>query len=665
VHTVLLLAAAVLLTVPSTPLYADVLPYGVKIEKMLDNGVDVGDLAQSPTGELWLLERSGDLNVLVAGVLDASLSIGVSASCESGLLDVAFAPDYPRSGRAFLYYVDTAGTARVDEVFRAGGSLSLGSKILDIGTVTTGCRPGGGLGVGPDGKLYVTTGDLDVPANAQDDLSLAGKVLRAELDGGVPADNPSGTLVWAKGFRNGKDLAINPTTPRSGGTLYLVDRGESTTVYDELNTVAEGGNHGWSTVSGPDPGYDDPLAWEYSVSPEGLEVLGSTALDAGYAGTLMYACKDADDIRQAFLTGTDLDQLDHWTTFYAPTADRDGTPDAGCPRQFEALAEGSDGWLYGTNAGANAGVWRMWRDLPGPREVSAPGSPFELTVGKSGSNLVIGWENLGTVDVGRPSRHATQHATTYQVWEGTLPIPGTYDHLVTHDTDGTPDGPARLTATITPGAGDRYYLVAAQGDNLEGPLGAGRPGESDYCDTIGRGNSVGDCAKEWLSPVDGKVMYLKDYNPNSPTHNQMLTMSDFRGQVVRMDISATDCGWCDIQADLFHNLDIKYRDRDMRFVTIMMRSYGGWTAIAPSECASRIETWANNNNELGPILCDTDLDGNGKADVAAQLNTGCGTPTNFYIDQGHVIYDYVCGAELSSSGIEARIAGEVNPETCE
>lgn len=76
------------------PASGAVLPFGLKIEKVLDNEAELGDLAVSPTGEFWLLERAtGTLRVLVGGVEAASLTLPVRNSCDSGLLDVAFAPD--------------------------------------------------------------------------------------------------------------------------------------------------------------------------------------------------------------------------------------------------------------------------------------------------------------------------------------------------------------------------------------------------------------------------------------------------------------------------------------------------------------------------------------------------------------------------------------------
>ena len=84
-------------------------------------------------------------------------------------------------------------------------------------------------------------------------------------------------------------------------------------------------------------------------------------------------------MRQAFLSGGSLDHVD---TLYDPLGDLDGVPDTGCPKQFTSVTEGMDGWLYAANMGNSPGVWRIYKDEAGPREVSAPGSPFHLTVGK-------------------------------------------------------------------------------------------------------------------------------------------------------------------------------------------------------------------------------------------------------------------------------------------
>ena len=666
-----ILVCVLLVPVTAMPALAEVLPPGLKIEKVLDSSATLGDLAQSPTGELWLLEQAGTIRVLENGLEVASLTIPVATAGDGGLLDVAFDPDHRENGRALVSYVDVGGHLRVDEVFQDGSGLTLGATILDVGATASGSRPGGGLVIGRDGMLYVGVGDLGTSGDAQDDASLAGKVLRAELDGSIPPDNPSGTLVWAKGFRFANDLAVNRTTTRPEGTVYVSDLGQSGSVYDEIDTVTAGGNYGWSQHSGPGGGFAEPLvAHSPTVGVAAVAALAGTSLGEDAEGSVLYACEVADDVERIVLTGPDRDQVVSSGPFFDPDGDRDGTPDAGCPSGIHALEHAGDGQLYAAANGDNPGVWRVWRDTPGPREVSAAGSPFPLTVSKIGADLALAWEDLGSIDTGRPTRNGGQHATVYSVWEGTLPIGGGYDHARVLDTDGLPEGTARRTATISTGSGSRYYLVGAQGDNTEGPLGAGRPAVEDWCDTVGWGIRVGNCAARWVDPTDpGQELRLVDKNPNSPTFNEYLTMSDFRGRVVRMDISSDNCVWCNVQSSFIPPLDAELRDRDLTIVTVFTETYGGVKAYATeAACATAAAAWAGANDDA-PILCDVDRNGDGHGDVSWQYwhdASDCGgTPQNFYIDQGNVMYKFVCGAELSTATMRNTVINEVNPESCE
>lgn len=635
---------------------ADVLPYGLKIEKVLDNAAELGDLAQAPNGDLWLLEKTGVIRVFRAGVQSATLPVTVDSTGDNGLLDVAFAPDYARSGKAFIFYVDPAATGRVDNIVFDGTTLTPGTTLVNLGAFP-GENIGGGMEIGPDGRLYIATGDMGNGNNAQDDGHIGGKVLVVDLDG-------TNLQNFAKGFRDGRDLAIRKDT----GQVYVADHGYfggGRDYYDEVNLALLNGNGGWPDEDGPGGSFDEPSWSAYGAGVDGLTMVGDS---------LVYACTDANDVRQTIMAPDGVTVLGEGT-FFNPLGDRDGIPDTLCPETVNALEMGNDGAMYVANTGANQGIYRVYTDGPGPREVSAPGSPFHLTVDKDGGNVKIGWENLGSLDANVPARNAGQHATLYQVWEGTLPISG-YDHTVLSDTDGLPDGPARLTATVPPGSGNHYYLVGAQGDNMEGSLGAGRTGTSDYCDTLGKGIMEGDCFEKWVNPVNPtEELRLRDLNPNSPTYLQMLTITDFRGKVIRMDISADNCFWCGVQAGFLPDLDAKYRDRDLVALTVFTQSYGGVVPY-PNEatCAAAIAAWAGVNDDA-PILCDVDLNGDNHGDVSWQYwhtimptdpaNDCGGTPQNFYIDQGGTIYDFVCGGETSLASMESRILGEINPETCE
>src|SRR5205814_6662442 len=138
----------------------------------------------------------------------------------------------------------------------------------------------GRLAFGPDGDLYVSTGDAEVGSRAQDKSSLGGKILRVTGDGKVPAGNPfPGSPVWSYGHRNVEGLAFD-----SAGRLWASEFGDQT--WDELNLITKGGNYGWPVVEGkaPHPGFIEPkVQWHTDdASPSGLAILD----DVAYLGAL-------------------------------------------------------------------------------------------------------------------------------------------------------------------------------------------------------------------------------------------------------------------------------------------------------------------------------------------------------------------------------------------
>lgn len=140
------------------------------------------------------------------------------------------------------------------------------------------------LAIAPDGKLMVATGDGGQYENAQDIHVPLGKILRFNLDGSVPADNPiAGSPVWAWGLRNPQGLTFAP-----GGRLYNSDHGDA--VADEVNRIIKGGNYGWPKVEGYvdeapekvfalDSTIQEPLrAWTPTIAPAGIAFYDSDAI---------------------------------------------------------------------------------------------------------------------------------------------------------------------------------------------------------------------------------------------------------------------------------------------------------------------------------------------------------------------------------------------------
>jgi glucose/arabinose dehydrogenase len=137
---------------------------------------------------------------------------------------------------------------------------------------------GGILGFAPDGTLFATTGDAGNSANSQDNGTLAGKVLRMDPDGSIPADNPiPGSPVYTLGHRNVFGLAFHPVT----GTPYVSENGPGQD--DEVNVLEPGRNYGWPNGTGPlqDPQYVDPiLTFPSVIAPTGLAFYTGTAVPA-------------------------------------------------------------------------------------------------------------------------------------------------------------------------------------------------------------------------------------------------------------------------------------------------------------------------------------------------------------------------------------------------
>ena len=248
-------------------------------------------LAFAPDGRIFVTERAGRVRVLTPErVLEpeplAEIE-GVAAEGEGGLLGLAVDPDFDRNRRLYLYhtYRDESGLAnRVVRYTERGGRLAQRTVLLD-GIPGEVIHDGGRVAFGPDGKVYVTTGDAARAELAQDLSSLAGKILRIETDGSVPGDNPfPGSPVYSYGHRNPQGLAWTPET----GELYATEHGASGN--DELNVIEPGGNYGWPEAEGRAHGpFTAPVAvYGSSIAPSGATWYESEAIPA-WRNDLLFA----------------------------------------------------------------------------------------------------------------------------------------------------------------------------------------------------------------------------------------------------------------------------------------------------------------------------------------------------------------------------------------
>ncbi|GAB3231724.1 PQQ-dependent sugar dehydrogenase [Glycomyces halotolerans] len=200
---------------------------------------------------------------------------------ERGLLGLAVSPNYEEDGYVYAYH----STEEDNRVVRFTIDQFAPEPII-TGIPTALNHNGGRLAFGPDGRLYVTTGDANDTANAQDLESLGGKILRAEPDGSVPEDNPfEDSLVYSWGHRNVQGLAWD-----SEGEMYASEFGQNT--WDELNHIEPGANYGWPEVEGMggDPVYEDPLlVWSPAeASPSGAEIVDDVMYVAALRGQRLW-----------------------------------------------------------------------------------------------------------------------------------------------------------------------------------------------------------------------------------------------------------------------------------------------------------------------------------------------------------------------------------------
>jgi len=202
----------------------------------------------------------------------------VARELQSGLLGMALHPDFnihPVVYVAYTYYENDRILLRVISLdFQKKKKKLQFRATLVEGIPSNSTNIGGRLITTKDHKLLLTVGDRNREYLAQDSSSLNGKILRYNLDGSIPSDNPvAGSPVWAMGFRNPQGLVV------ANGSLYATEHGTFTD--DEVNLIQPAGNYGWPEISGfcreessdacVEQKFIDPLtAWSPTVAPCGL-----------------------------------------------------------------------------------------------------------------------------------------------------------------------------------------------------------------------------------------------------------------------------------------------------------------------------------------------------------------------------------------------------------
>jgi glucose/arabinose dehydrogenase len=294
---------------------------GLKTELVADGLALPANLAFAPDGRLFLTEVSlGRVRIVQDGKLlpEPWAEVDEPVRNEQGLLGLALDPDFARNRYVYLYYSQVMPdqpkpwrnrVVRLTDAANKGTDPQVVLDDLPIGDKKfNGGHNGGRLAFGPDRKLWITLGDTGQTESAQNIDLWTGKLLRFNLDGSLPNDNPfRSSPVYAYGLRNSWGLAFHPLT----GVPYVTENGG--TRHEEVNRIRPGGNYGSPKVQGiaGDSRFLDPL-WESYDERSGICGLTFYTGDLlpEYKNDLLFCTFTNSRLIRLRLGGADLDRVE-------------------------------------------------------------------------------------------------------------------------------------------------------------------------------------------------------------------------------------------------------------------------------------------------------------------------------------------------------------------
>jgi len=315
-----------------------------KVETVIPNLEVVWSIVWAPDGRMLFTERPGRVRVYENGKLRPQplfVVPDVEPRGESGLMSIALHPQFASNHFLYLSYAYNSGGTQVRVARYRETPEGLTDRKVIIENIPAaqyhaGCR----LRFGPDGKLYITTGDATERQLAQQLNSIAGKILRVNDDGTVPSDNPfvgradARPEIWAYGSRNAQGIDFQPGTNLLWETEHGPSGFDGPGGGDEVNIIDRGKNYGWPVIHhrATQAGMESPvLEYTPACAPASGMFYRGSALPA-FKGNFFFGCLRGERIIRVVTNGRQVvSQENLLERKYGRIRD---------------IAEGPDGFIY-------------------------------------------------------------------------------------------------------------------------------------------------------------------------------------------------------------------------------------------------------------------------------------------------------------------------------
>jgi len=298
-----------------------------------------------PNDSMLFTERPGRVRIIEGGKLrpESVFKVpDVESSSESGLMDLSLHPGFATNGLLYMAYAYNSGGQKVKVVrYRYDGKTFVEPKIIIDNIPSSPNHAGTRARIGPDGKLYIATGDSTRWQLAQQMDSLAGKILRVNDDGTIPSDNPfvnqqgSRPEIWAYGVRNPQGIDWQP----GSNLVFETEHGPSGfeglgNGGDEFNLIERGKNYGWPVIHHRQTkeGMESPLL-EYSPACAPASGMFYTGLAfPQFKGNYFFGCLRGTRIIRVILDGRNVVRQENLLE--------------GTYGRIREMEEGPDGFIY-------------------------------------------------------------------------------------------------------------------------------------------------------------------------------------------------------------------------------------------------------------------------------------------------------------------------------